>query len=62
MIRYDVSPDNYFCVVNGIYVKKVDPNRKPIMRECLKWAKKGAYTEIWYCYSSGRQRLLDYWN
>ena len=62
MRSFEVPADNYFCVVSGNQIKKIDCNKKPVLRECLKFAKKGFYSELWYCYTDGSQLLIDFWN
>lgn len=54
--------NKYRCVVNGNQIVAIDCNKKPMLRKCLSFAKKGFYTELWYCYNNGTNVLVNFWN
>lgn len=54
--------DRYRCVINGNDIIALGDNKKPILRKCLSFARRGFYTELWYTHSDGKSVLLNYWN
>lgn len=61
-LNIDDLKNKYRCVVNGNQVVSINSNKKPVFRDCLKYAKKGWYTELFYTYESGKSILIYFWN
>lgn len=64
VIYPDISDclNRYRCVVNGNEIIAIDNNKKPILRKCLSFAKRGFYTELWYTFENGKSVLVNFWN
>lgn len=54
--------ETYQVFTNGNEFRFAHFNKKPALRKCLSFAKKGFYTELWYVYCDGTRVLCNYWN
>ena len=62
----DIEPRDlknmYYVVINGNKIAFINENKKPCIRKCLAYAKKGNYTELWYMHENEKSNLIEYWN
>lgn len=61
-LKFADLSNKYCCIVNHVSFYAVDCNKKPVLRVCNRFAKKGFQVNLYYVHSNASVVLVKSWN